>query len=150
MTTSAQLVTLFTTDVFQHSSVSLYSTNLIPYDIVRDSEPELERLYLNQEINAFVLLITRGEQIIDLSARQFAFNINITYFRAKDTSGNNWGAVRNAFEAIADRVYSQLVSGSSALIDILEPQAGPPQITQVNEFEEQVWRGVFNYTALKR
>lgn len=150
MTTSAQLVTLFTTDIFQHSSITTFSTNLIPYDIVRDSEPELERLYQNQELNAFVLLITRGEQIIDLSARQFVFDINITYFRAKDTSGNNWGLVRNAFEAITDRVFSQITSGSSPLLDIIEAQNGPPQITQVNEFEEQVWRGVFNYRAFKR
>lgn len=150
MTTATQLVTLLTTDVFQHSTVSTFTTNLIPYDIVRDSEPELNRLYLGQEVNAFILLVNRGEEIIDLGGRQFVFDINITYFRDKDTSGNNWALVRNAFEAISDRVFSVLHSGTSPLVDIIAAQNGPAQITQVNEFESQVWRGVYNYRALKQ
>ena len=149
MTSSAQVVQLFETQVFNHSSIVAVSPNVLTYDIVRDSEPELDRLYHQQEISFWVLLVGRGEVINTTGPRELIFDIAIQLFREKDTSGDNWKAVRDGIDALTDRVAATLYNDSGGLFDYLEVQSGPPTIQQQNEFETQVWRGLFTYRAFK-
>ena len=150
MTSSATLVTLFKTEVFDHASIQAVSPNLITYDIVRDSEPELKRLYHAQEISFWNLLIRRAEDSAVTGVRNFTFDVQILLFLEKDTSGDNWKRVRDGFETLTDRVGETIFDDSSGTVDYITPQSSPVQIAQLNEFETICWRGEYNYQATKR
>jgi len=141
--------TAWNTYVFQNASVQLVTENYFFYDIVQDSERELNRLYFNQEMNFFQALITEGQNFISLNELERVFRVEVVYFREKDTEGVNYIATRNALSLILETVRSGLGYTWNESVDLYTPQSGTFQIAQVDFADEKLWRGSLTFDGLK-
>lgn len=150
MTTAIEDVqTAWDTYVFQNASIQLITENYFFYDIVQDSERELNRLYFNQEMNFFQALITEGHAFNALNELERTFRVEVVYFREKDTEGVNYIATRNALSSILEIVRSQLGYTWQESVELYNPQSGTYQIAQVDFADEKLWRGSLTFEGIK-
>ena len=152
MSTSSQLEDVWETYVFRQSDVQAFSTKYYFFDIVEDSESEVQRFFTGEEINFFQCLIVRGHRQLMTGVIQYDFTIQLSYYRTRseDPSGANWTSVRDGLETLFDTAYTTLGATMQSTVDYWEPQEGPPQIDTIQIADEQVWRGIYTINATQQ
>jgi len=149
MTSSAQVEAKFLSTVFTHSSLVAITPNVVTYDFIEDSEPELDPISHQGEINTFQLLVGRGEEVAALGRIDLKFTIQIGYYRSKNTFGGNWRAVRDVFDVLNDRIRAVLYPDLDGAVDFYTTSPAPPRIAAKRLFQQDLWEGIIRLEATK-
>lgn len=150
MSTAAQVQAAWKTAVFDHADIQAISTKAYGYAITEDSETELAALFDSQHINFFQYLVGRGQQLGTIGVVNYTYVVEVSYYRAKDPTGANWQAVRDAFDTLFARVQEGLSYTWSNTVDGWQSQQGPAEIVEGTIGVEPCWIGRFTFTGFKQ
>lgn len=154
MTTSDSIESAWNTYIWQNSTIQAITTKIHTFPVTELSEKEISAAYYGTRIN-FIEALTARTQRYQASAQllgksvQYDFIVLINYYKETDTTGANYGEVRDAFETIFTKVVSELGTRWNSTVDYWRPQDTPAEITQTRLDDALVWRGTFRYLATK-
>lgn len=147
MTTAAQVQAAWKTYIFDATSIKDIAINAYPYPVTQMSEVEAAKFYQSGEINCFTYLVTTAQERKNSATVQRHFYVDITYYREQDTKGDNWTAVRNAFETIHALAISALGAKWNETVDYWNTTAEAPSISADTLDNRPIWRGEYRFTA---
>ena len=140
MTTSAEIRTALETSVFSRSSLLAITDNVLFYAMTEGSEKELSAIYSGQQINAFQVLVSRAISQMMTGAELHTFDVEISYFKAKDTEGQAWVDCLDALDTVIDEVRSQLGNTWNGLIDYWTLTTEAPAVEPRVIDSTEAWR----------
>lgn len=147
MSTSAQVQTAWNNAIWTDAAILEITDKVYGFDITTVSEKETGRLNFNSEVNYFQYLIKRSAEIQGTQQLLYTFTVDVSYTRFHDVDGDNWIAVRDAFETLIDLVRSDLGVSWTQTVDFWRPQEGPVEISQIDFEGEPAWRGTYRFTG---
>lgn len=149
MTTSAQVRTAWSDNIWDHTTIQALTTKIYDYDITTESTKEFTKLREDQQINCFTYVVSRAERILILNQTEHTFTVRIRYYRQADIPGVNFNDLITAFETISGLVVSELTSSWDGTVDFYRVQPEPPQISLIQMEGQPVWVGDFRYFGFK-
>lgn len=154
MSTAAQVEAAWKTNVFDSATIQSITSNAFPYELSDESEFEAAKRFEDTEINFFQYLVARGQEhaaSVALAGNSvlYRYRVQITYIREADTSGENWTAVRDAFDTLWGVYATGLGSTWASTVDGAAPQSGQPQIERATLDNRPIWRGTYEFTGFK-
>lgn len=142
---SSEIETAWEDKVWTNSTITSYSRLIYAYAITEDSEVEVEKLIEKGAINFWQYTVRPEYEFRQTQLVLTRFNVDVSYFLEKDTKGEHWAQVRNAFEDLFTLVTSDLGINWQATVDYWQPQSGPFEISEVNVADQKVWRGDYSF-----
>lgn len=154
MTTSETIETQWANLVWADSDIQAITTKIHTFPVTEFSEKEISSAYDGAQINFIEALTSRAQKHLSSAATlggviQYDFTVLVNYYKEFGTTGENYTAVRDAFETIFSTVLSELGNKWNNTVDYWRPQDGAAEVTQVRIDEAQVWRGSYRYFATK-
>lgn len=151
MSTSAQVQTAWEDAIWENATILAITDKIYGFDITTISEAETQRLSYQGEINYFQYLIRRSSQYTGTASQaEYRFTVDVTYTLVHDVGGENWKAVRDAFETLIGLVRSSLGATWTQTVDFWREQEGPPEIVQIDFDGDPAWRGSYRFTGFQQ
>lgn len=150
MTTSAILSETWRTSVFEHADILSITTKAIPYEMLEESEAEIEKVTYRQEINFFEYLITRVYAFPLISGGlepEYTYLVEIRYTREKDAAALNYQKVRDALDTLMETVRTELGADWGGKVDFWSAQESAPAIVQRIVGGIPCWSFILDFAA---
>lgn len=147
MTTLAQVRSAWDTSIWSHASILAITDKIYDYDVTIDSTFELYKLRYNQEVNAFVYVVSKYERLGFGGTKYEEFEVNVRYYRKADVAGANHKAVYDAYETLIALVRTSLTHTWGGTVGAYRNQDSPPQISQITLEGVPVWLGTYKFFA---
>ena len=147
MSTSAQVQAAWETAIWENASVLTITDKIFSFDITTLSEREVSRLFFDSEVNYFQYTVRRSEEVKGTQQLEYQFIVDVQYTRKTDVDGDNWAAVRDAFETLISLVRSSLGVSWTQTVDFWRPQEGAVEISQIDFRNKPAHRGTYRFTG---
>lgn len=148
MTSSATIDAAWLTNVWENTSIKAITPNYYQYAITEDSEAEVSKTYYGAEINFWQATTTRANRLEIAKGGVYEYSLVVDYILQKDTTGDAWKDVRNAFETLFSVVQAWSHTWGDT-VDYWQTQDGPPEISEIDLAGTPCWRGRYNFKAFK-
>jgi hypothetical protein len=155
VSTSAEIESAWTAAIWTHADILSLTDKIHLYEVTTESEKENALLYSGTKVNFFEVLTGRGQNYNESSSRlgqtiQYNYLVEINYYRELDTTGENFRAIRDAFETLLGLVISELGDNWDSTVEFWKPDNAIPRIAEVLINNKKCWKGTTQYTAVKQ
>lgn len=137
------------TNVFQHATVQAMTGAILDDGFTAGSKTELSRLKDDQLIHFIQFIVTKAEIPGLIGARQYRYNVELSYYIQADTDGDNYTAAIDNLETIDGLINSELGVTWDGTVDLMEEADVSLAIEQIEIEGLPVWRFTQPYTAIK-
>lgn len=149
MTTIAQVRAAWDTKIWANATIQAITDKIYSFDLNLVSTNEVARLRYNQEVNFFLGLVTKAERLRPMGQIEQTFTVELRYYRAIDTQGENFAIATDAIESVSSLVDSQLGPTWNATVDFHKRQDGPLTIKRDQIASNPVWVATYKYFGIK-
>jgi len=149
MTTCAGIFHTFSSNVFGHASIRTITPQVLSFEVMPESEVEIQGIYYGTEINFIECVVSRAVSYPQIggttASPEYTYLVDIRYTREKDTEGAAYTIVRDTIESIVDLTFSQLGHNFGGLVDYARVQEEAPTITSEQVAGRECFRSVIKF-----
>lgn len=146
--TNSQVRTAWAT-LFATSQLQAITTKSYFYDILDESETDINKFHYNQEINFFICLVNTGIQYKNFGEILETYTVEIKYYKADNKSGSNQNAIRDNLETLITRVRTTLGVTWSGTVDYYTIQDSAITLENINLAGDECWLGRVVFQGVK-